>query len=526
MFDSLRTLRLCLPALGEQAGERCIEFCKEVSMNVKRRDFLKSVLSATALGMSGCNMVNARNSVDKPNVLFISVDDLRPQLNCYGFAQIKSPNIDRLAAEGMLFERAYCQVAVCLPSRVSLMSGMRPDTTKVMNLHRSFRKHNPKAVLLHQYFKSFGYRTVGMGKILHAEEPASWDEWVDIRKNHDIMQYVSKEIRQGMAERAAEVRKKGLKGKEAKQHAKGPAAECADVPDNKLHDGCMTDVAIEKMRELKDEPFFLAVGFRKPHLPFISPKKYWDMYDRDDIKLADNPFPPRNSPQVAHMNWGELRGYNGMPKQGNVLDAQAKELIHGYYACVSFVDAQIGRLLDELEKLELKENTMIILWGDHGWKLGEHGMWAKHTNYENDTWAPMIYSFPEKFKHGRTRALVEFVDIYPSLCEMSGLPVPEYCEGLSFKPLLSKPDRSWKKAAFSQYPRQDYKYIGYAAKTDRYRYVEWKDMSADGKIYARELYDHQVDPKENINLAGKKEYETIVQDHSQLISGRWQSALP
>jgi len=462
---------------------------------------------------------------EKPNVLVIAIDDLRPQLNCYGSDHIISPNIDKLASEGLLFEKAYCQQAVCLPSRISLFSGLRPPSTGVLNLQTNFRETIPDVTLLSQHFRNNGYYAVGMGKVLHSEEASVWDEWINITKleGYQSTTYHNPETKEKIKQLWEEAMAKGLKGKAFRVFTKGPAVESYDAPANEYHDGKMTEVAIQKLNEVKDRQFFMTIGYKKPHLAFVAPEKYFDLYKREELVLADNPFPIKDAPSYAGSSWGELRAYNDIPATGPVDDAKARELIHGYNACVSFVDDQIGRVLKELRRLGLDKNTIIVLWGDHGWKLGEHGMWAKHTNYELDTHVPLIISWPGHHKPGmRSEALVEYVDIYPTLCELTGLPIPDICEGQSFAPLLDDPDLDWKKAAFSYYPRGDK--LGYAIKTDRYRFVEWK-IKATGQADSYELYDHQKDPRENVNLANKPEYKAIVEDHVSIIAKGWKGAL-
>jgi arylsulfatase A-like enzyme len=305
---------------------------------------------------------------------------------------------------------------------------------------------------------------------------------------------------------------------------KGPVSESANVADNIYSDGKLADRAIEELRRLKDKPFFLALGFRKPHLPFTAPKKYWDMYNPEDIELAENKFIPEGVTPYTMNNFGELRNYYNMPRgKERVDDELARHLKHGYYACVSFIDAQIGRVLSELEKLDLKDNTIVILWSDHGWKLGEHDSWCKHTNFEIDCNAPLIISDPQMSKKGiRTRALTEFIDIYPTLCELTGLPKPNRLEGLSFKPLMENPDLPWKNAAYSIWVQKKYRYdletqiIGYTMKTERYRYTEWRHTRS-GEIRARELYDHQTDPGENKNVIDKPDYADTVEQLAALM---------
>jgi arylsulfatase A-like enzyme len=474
------------------------------------------------LGRSMSSARQGRSGDRKMNLLFIAVDDLRPQLGCYGKRQIISPNIDRLASEGMLFERTYCQQAVCGPTRASLLSGVRPDTSKIYGNRTPVRKAMPDVVTLPEHFKNNGYETLSIGKIYH-------------HPKDDLQGWTAEPYRAGTFPEG-EWRGRGYLTKEAiaqmeaynkaypKMKGRGPAFEAADVPDGAYPDGRNTEYAIKQLNRLKDKAFFLAMGLYKPHLPFNAPKKYWDMYKPDDIKLADNPFVPKGAPSYATTNWGELRNYYGIPKKGPCSDELARTLIHGYYACITYIDAMIGRLLDELDKLKLRDNTMIILWDDHGWKLGENAGWCKHTNFELDTHVPMIISVPGMKTAGqRTRALTEYVDIYPTLSEVCGLAVPEHLEGVSMAPLLKNPEQPWKKAAFSQYPRG--KVMGYSMRTKDFRYTEWKNRKT-GEVLARELYDHRKDPQENVNAAGLPEYEQDVRRLSAMLKRGWRGALP
>ncbi|MHC4537386.1 MAG: sulfatase, partial [Planctomycetota bacterium] len=292
---------------------------------------------------------------------------------------------------------------------------------------------------------------------------------------------------------------------------RGPAFESADVPDNAYFDGMIADKGISDLRRLKnmDKPFFLALGFFKPHLPFNAPKKYWDLYSKEQIDLADNPFRPKGAPDAALHNWGELRAYHGIPPKGPLSEDMARTLIHGYYACVSYTDAQIGRVLTELDRLGLRDNTTIVLWGDHGWNLGEHGLWCKHCNFETSLHSPLIVRAPNIKAGSRTNALTEYLDIYPSLCKLSNLPLPKHLQGKSFVPLLKNPNLPWKKAVFSRYFRGD------SVKTDRYRYTQWRDRK--NKVYARMLYDHSIDLVENVNIAERPENKQIVKKMSKMI---------
>ena len=490
---------------------------------MNRREFLGRIGGgAVAAAMAaGTPAWAAPTPTRKTNVLFIAIDDLRPQLGCYGQKQIISPNIDKLAGRGMLFDRAYCQQAVCAPSRASLMSGCRPDTTKIYDLDTPLRTVMPNVLSLGQLFKDNGYVTMSMGKIYHHRKDDNGIGW-------SVPAWSPKGDWKGRGYMAAESQKliiadqpKGRGGKY--RRGVGPAYEAADVADGAYPDGVTCEKAISEIRRLKDRPFFLAVGFVKPHLPFNAPKKYWDMYDRAKIALPDNPNTPAGAPTYAMSNWGELRGYVGMPRTGRASESQTRTLIHGYYACVTYVDALVGRLTGELDRLGLRDNTVVILWGDHGWKLGEYGSWCKHTNFELDTHVPMILSAPGHAGKQRTDALVEFVDIYPTLADLCGLKIPTHCEGTSMVPLLSDPKRPWKTAAFSQYPRG--RIMGYTMRTSRYRYTEWTERKTR-KVVARELYDHQADPGENTNVAGKSENAATIKTLAAMMKAGWRGAKP
>jgi arylsulfatase A-like enzyme len=482
----------------------------------------KSRETGQIIALACCVLAGGLQAAERLNVLFVAVDDLRTELGCYGVKEVKSPNIDRLAASGTLFERAYCQQAVCSPSRTSLLTGCRPDTTKVYDLETHFRTNLPDVVTLPQHFKASGYFTRSVGKIFHGglDDARSWSE-PPAKAGRPM--YLLPENQALVARKAKAAEGKTFKTPSARYNAMaGPAWECADVPDNAYSDGAIADAAIEMLRAAKDKPFFLAVGFLKPHLPFIAPKKYWDLYKREAIPQAPNPFPPMDATRFTLADWGEMRAYDDIPRVGPVTEEQSRTLKHGYYACVSYMDAQLGRVLDELDRLGLRERTVVVLWGDHGWKLGEHGAWCKHSNLENDARAPLICQAPgQKAAGGRSRALVEFVDIYPSLCALAGLSLPTHLEGMSFAPLLDAPDRPWKPGAFSQYPRG--KVMGYSLRTERYRFTRWV-MRADGAEQARELYDHASDPQENQNIAERPENRALVEALAQQLEAGWKAA--
>jgi len=457
------------------------------------------------------------------NVLFIAVDDLRPTLGCYGDQTAITPNIDRLAGRGTVFNRAYCQEAVCSPSRLSLMTGRRPDTIRVWDLATHFREAMPNVVTLPQHFKAHGYHTRSIGKIYHgsgkpAKDPPSWSQ----QPLYDTTRDAS--TRYALPENLAGA---GLKRS---------ATEAADVPDDTYIDGIVCDAAVKALGELKAgaKPFFLAVGFRKPHLPFCAPKKYWDLYDRANVPPPATTTHPKGAPELAVRSWKELEGYTDIPDDGQIPPEKIRQLRHGYYACVSYVDALVGRLVDQLQRLDLADNTVIVLWGDHGYHLGEQGLWTKANNFELSTRVPLILSVPGQSNAGSmTDALVELVDVYPTLVEICGLDVPEGLEGISMMPLLQDPDRPWKTAAFSQYPR-DRKanrhrghgdVMGCAVRTRRYRYVEWRDWSTK-EVVARELYDHVRDPHEMHNVADRPEHASIVRRLAGVLDGGWKSAGP
>lgn len=493
-----------------------------------RRLFLKQFgLGGIALLTSG-SIVSCLKSKNKPNVLFILVDDLRPQLGCYGYSEIKTPNIDQIANEGMVFQHAYCQEPICMASRASLLTGYRPDFNMIYNC-KSVKDLVPDALTMNRYFENQGYQVCATGKVYHHKEDVKeqfGDRYINTDQGWIGRGYITKESEQ-IVNDYKDAFPKLRSGKPSE--GRGPAFEAADVEDNKYWDGARTDAVIKKLKALKGQkqPFFMAVGYRKPHLPFNAPKKYWDMYSRENLKLADNPYLPKSSTEYTAYNFEELRNYYGIPKDQKLLPNElALTLIHGYYACVSYVDAQIGKVLDTLDNLGMRKNTIIVLWGDHGWKLGEHGMWCKHTPFELDARVPMIFSIPGMKHAGKsTEALSETVDIYPTLCELCGLEKPPHLEGSSLVPVLENPEIAWKEAAFTQWPKLNRKnpdkvVTAYSMKNDRYRYTEWI-RNKTGEILANELYDHKTDSHENCNIADLPENEQLVKQLSkQLMKGK------
>ena len=490
------------------------------------RHYLAQILFAWAITVAAASCKSSTSesvSEEKnyPNILFIAVDDLRPELGCYGKDYIHSPNIDRLANRSLVFDRAYCQQAVCSPSRTSLMTGLRPDSTHVYDLQTYFRDVVPASVTtIPQHFIQQGYHAEFWGKIFHAAilDSASWSIEGNNQDRRIEPQWPMENWRAYVTKESTILADQNNGG--------GPPYEKAAVPDTAYPDGLVAQRAIETLDKLsqQEKPFFLGVGFYKPHLPFNAPAKYWELYDPEDIELPDQDTPPEGAADIALTEWGELRAYSLIPSQGNVSDTMARHLIHGYRACVSYTDAQIGKVLDKLDQLKLRENTIVILWGDHGWKLGDYGDWCKHTNFELDTRSPLLISVPGMEAAGqKTTALVEFVDIYPSLCELAGLPLPGHLQGKSFAPLLNDPNQVWKQVALSQYPRQNGEVMGYSVRTERYRYTRWQDTT--GTVVAQELYDHQNDPIAYQNLVGNAKYADTVRQLEILLAQEWANSL-
>jgi iduronate 2-sulfatase len=465
----------------------------------------------------------AMPAADRPNIVFIAADDLRPDLGAYGNTEVRTPHLDALARRGVRFERAYCQQAVCNPSRASVLTGRRPDTLKVWDLKRHFRETLPEVVTLPQHFKNHGYTAVGIGKIFHNEsggkppfpfaDPVSWSEPPTFADGPHWRDWV-------------------VPGDPSGPKKKGGPVQCLDVPDEAYLDGQIAAAACARLGALraKSEPFFLAVGFWKPHLPFNAPKKYWDLYDRTKLSAPNRDQMPEAAPAIAGHPWNELRGYAGVPKQGPLPPEMIAELRHGYLACISYLDAQVGRVLAELERLDLARNTVVVFWSDHGFHLGEHNLWAKTTNYEWDTRVPVIIAAPGVAKAGtQTRALVELIDLYPTLAELGGLPAAAGVEGVSLVPLLKNPRGEGKTRVVSQHPHPSYgtaTHMGYAVRTAQHRYVEWRELGS-GTVTARELYDHRIDGHETVNRIDDPAQRAAVADLSaqaaQVVAagGRW-----
>ncbi|WP_246454756.1 sulfatase [Hyunsoonleella aquatilis] len=431
------------------------------------------------------------------NILFIAVDDLRPELNFYGANHIQSPNLDKLAIESLVFNRAYCNVPVCGASRASLLTGVRPARHRFIDARTEKDVDAPDAVSLPLLLKQNGYTTISNGKIYHSgkDDNNAWDSrWFPKGNVRDYQ----------LSESA----------KQAIVTSYGPPFENVAVEDDAYFDGKIAKKGIEDLQKLKEgnQPFFLALGFMKPHLPFNAPKKYWDLYDRSTIELPESYVQPASTPKQAFHKFGELRKYHNIPKKGDLPEDLAKELIHGYYACVSYVDAQIGLVLDELKRLELEEDTIVILWGDHGWNLGDHKLWCKHVTFETALRTPLIIKVPGKTSGQQTNAIIEYIDIYPSLAELVGLDSPETVEGQSFVPVINgeTPQKDWGVSKFKD--------MVTLIKGDLF-YTEW--VKDDGIAYARMLFDHKTDPLELDNLAEKPEYQDTVHQLAVELRAKW-----
>ena len=497
----------------------------------------------------------------RPNILFIAIDDLRPELGCYGNKGIHSPNLDRLAKQGRCFLRAYCQEAICSPSRASLLTGSRPDTIGVIENRTYFRDLNPQIVTLPQHFIAHGYTAVYSGKIFHGgmtDDQRSWNHKPNrkgLTRPTTVGGNALPENQRIYARNKA--RMVALYGESSSRGLiHGPAFEAAPVEDDGYVDGYNTRVAIQTLDELvqQDKPWFLALGFVRPHLPFHAPKKYFDLYNPEEIQLTTSPEPPQNGASMGLHASFELRTRHGIPKSGPLNESLSKNLLHAYYACVSYVDAQIGHLITAIEKNRVRDNTIIVVWGDHGWHLGEYGIWGKATNYEIATRVPLIICTPSMPQKGSpSDSLVELIDIYPTLCDLANIPQPDHLAGKSLVPVLHNPNAIVKSVAMSQFPTPALRewaanplspemretffgplisqveqkirkqqgsqwnrelfekhLMGYTVRDSRYRYIEWRDTRNlnTGPIY-QELYDHLNDPHETVNVAHLQQKEVV-----------------
>lgn len=441
------------------------------------------------------------------NILFICIDDLRPKLGCCEDPVALTPNMDQLAKGGMLFRKAYCQFAICGPSRASVLSGMYPFRSGIQDNVKSFRDALPDRFSLPQYFREKGYHTVGMGKIFHSHQPdaLSWDQWVKI--DGSGADYFDPENIQAMRQRRAQVVAREKAGEKFKPWQRreliiGPFSETAEVSDEKYPDWQLATHAMESLRNLKnsEKPFFVAVGFHKPHLPLVVPKKYWDLYNPRELLVPEELAFPEGAPAWHTHNSFELRGYQDVSKTGPIDEETVRRAVHGYYAACSFVDAQVGRVLDELKRLELDRNTIVVLWGDNGFHLGENGMLCKDTNFEAAAAVPLMLSAPGLAPATVDRP-VELVGIFPTLCSLAGVPVPDQCDGEN----LCSPESGDDAVAFTMNQRKwNSPNVGCSVRADQYRYIRW--TAPDGSVVAEELYDYSLGQEEKRNLAAEKEY--------------------
>jgi iduronate 2-sulfatase len=524
--------------------------------------FITTLSIAAQIGLS-MSKLNAQGK--KLNVLFIAVDDLKPVLGCYGNNIVKSPNIDKLAKRGTVFLQNYCQQAVCGPTRASLMSGQRPDNTKVWDLKTQMRDANPNIVSLPQYLIEKGYSTQGIGKIYDSRcvdkelDSLSWSvpyykksaKYFAKETGAPELDYQNPDTKRLIRRYRGKGIAKSFNEKELNDYIQKfirPAVECIEVSDNAYIDGANALHAKDILTQLskEDKPFFFAVGFSKPHLPFVAPKKYWDLYKRDEMPLAPFQQKAKNSPDIAYHRASELYAYSDIPPiasfsdyKGGGLDIpvdKQKELIHGYYAAISYTDAQIGILLNTLDSLDLRKNTIIVLWGDHGWHLGDHNLWCKHTNFEQAAHSPLLISAPG-FEPSQTKSLTEFVDIFPTICDLAGVDIPGKLDGKSLVTVMKNPRIKIKDFAVSQYPRtnnkmeterlgySDGQFMGYSIRTERYRYTLWmKDNFRSSKPFSKdlvvtsELYDYKKDPFEKLNVVNEKNYSKVSKDlHSKML---------
>jgi len=465
---------------------------------------------ALAALVPGAMALRAQSTPPK-NVLFILADDLNTSLSIYGNKVVKTPNFERLARMGVTFDRAYCQYPLCQPSRTSLLSGLRPATTKVYTLDTPTRQTIGGAMMLPELFRHHGYFTAHAGKIYHtgddAEDPRSWD--IEVREKGKTPP--KKEILEAST-------------------AKGPKGHTFDwdilkTADADMPDGAVVHQTIEwlEARARDKKPFFIGNGFRRPHAPYAAPKKYYDLYSTENIPL------PKTSPEEFRRLIPAAVNYD--PPDKPLTDLEVRQQIRAYYACVSFVDAQLGLLLDAMDRLKLWDNTIVTLSVDHGYLLGEHGgMWHKMSLFEEATRVPMIAVTPHMPNAGKhCGGIVESVDLYPTLAELCGLAGPANLEGLSFRPLLDHPDRAWKRGAFSTQGRgqergesaNDIQFLGHTVRTERWRYTEW-----DGGKQGIELYDKVADPREVENLAGRPQMKKEQAMLQSMLHAGWKSALP
>ncbi len=460
----------------------------------------RAILVVLFITLNGCSS-NAGYAAQKPNVLFIAIDDLRPELGCYGCKEVLSPHIDSVAAQGIAFHRAYCQVVVCGPSRASMLTSLRPTDDRFQHWNCKVDVDALGVPTMPETFRRAGYVTISNGKIFHHQDDTAERSWSEepFTLVPDHLEYFATESSKFINPNSK----------------RGPFYEAPDVPDNTYIDGRTCEKTIDDLQRLakQDRPFFLACGFVRPHLPFYAPKKYWGKYE-NPLTLAQNRYRPKNAPRFL-IAPREFQSYHDrdIAFNSDVFHRTAK---HGYYACISYVDALVGKILAALKELNLRDNTIIVIWGDHGWNLGEHNFWSKHTLLHNSTNAPLIISAPSLEPTVATDGIVEFVDILPTLGELCQIDVPSAIEGTSMVPLMEDPSRAWKKAAFTQYSN------GSTVTTRDFTYT----LYSSGSGRARMLFDRRTDPLENVNVADNIEYRGTIEQLDQILAQGWRSALP
>ena len=457
----------------------------------------------TALGFA------AVQAAQKPNVLLILVDDLKPAMGCYGDNAAITPNMDALARRGMRFDMAYCNQAVCAPSRFTLMLGAHSTSTGLYGLGSHLRKAYPGAVTMPQHFAKHGYRTESLGKVFHIGHGNQGDpESFSVPHFHDkVIEYLDPESTDGGKLTREEALFTNQKLGQIRSLPRGAAYESPMANDTDYADGRVADETVKRLKAAKqrlakdDTPFFITAGFVRPHLPFSAPKKYWDMHDPAKLPMPVNKAFPKDAPKVALKRGGEIAAFKPVPSNGEIDEELTRKLIHGYYASTSYVDAQVGKVTRALEELGLAKDTIVVLWGDHGWHLGDLSIWTKHTNFEQANRIPIIIVAPGLAKPGSvTSQLAETVDIFPTLSELAGLPAskgPQPIDGVSLVPVLKNPNARVRDHAFHAYPRG--KKLGRAIRTQRYRLVEWKNHSDSKAEVEYELYDYKTDPWETQN---------------------------
>ncbi len=486
---------------------------------MKHLILLHILVLLTSFSLSARKISNSEqelNSKQRPNILLILVDDLKPTLGAYGDSVAHSPNIDRLALKGMTFKNAYCNQAVCLASRYNLLLGSRSTSSGIFNFGTEFRTVYPDAVTLPQYFKNAGYHVEAMGKVFHVGHGNTNDEvsWSIPHHKEKVIEYLLPESTNCQLTREEAFFQNTRMYIEDlpnnKELPRGAAWESPDVLDEAYSDGRLASHAIDRLRNLNKNPgksFFMAIGFARPHLPFCVPKKYWDLYNPEELPMPVFEDQPEGAPQCALKRRGEITQFKPIPENDDGIypDSLKRKLIHGYYASMSYMDAQLGRVISELERLKLDKNTIIVLWGDHGWHLGDHGTWTKHTNFEQATRIPLVFVVPGVTNPGsKTEQIAETVDIYPTLTNLAGLNHPggpQPIDGSSLLPVLKNGNERIKDHAYHAYIKNGY--LGEAIRTQQYRMVRWTNTGDSSKEVLYELYDYVNDPNETKNLAAQ-----------------------